>query len=198
MVGLLIRSCGSREWSVWHERVDMGTELLEDLRLKIRDIPDFPQKGIIFKDITPLLNDPRAFKRAMNAMADAYVGRHVDLVVGIEARGFIIGGALAYILNAGLIPLRKPGKLPFLTHRMTYTLEYGTAELEIHRDAIKPGQRVIIVDDLLATGGTMGAAMDLVKALEAEIVGVAFLVELSFLQGRNRLQGYEVTSLMTF
>jgi len=176
----------------------MGTGSLDELRLKIRDIPDFPQKGIVFKDITPLLNDPRAFKQAMNVMADAYVGRDIDLVVGIEARGFIIGAALAYILNAGLIPLRKPGKLPFLTHRLQYTLEYGAAELEIHRDAIKAGQRVIIVDDLLATGGTVGAAVDLVKAFEAEIVGVSFLVELGFLQGRNRLQGYEVHALMTF
>ena len=176
----------------------MATGSLEDLRLKIRDIPDFPQKGIVFKDITPLLNDPRAFKHAMNAMADTYVGRHIDLVVSIEARGFIIGAALAYILNTGLIPLRKPGKLPFLTHRMAYTLEYGTAELEIHRDAINPGQRVIIVGDLLATGGTMRAAVDLVKSFDAEIVSVACLVELSFLHGRSQLRGYEVCSLLTF
>jgi adenine phosphoribosyltransferase len=176
----------------------MGTGIVEELTQKIRDIPDFPQKGIIFKDITPLLNDPRTFRMAIDAMAHRYVGCHIDLVVGIEARGFIIGSALAYILNTGLIPLRKPGKLPFLTHRLSYNLEYGSAELEIHRDAIKPGQRVIIVDDLLATGGTMRASVELVKGLEAEIVGVSFLVELGFLDGRRRLEGYDVTSLITY
>jgi adenine phosphoribosyltransferase len=176
----------------------MGMTSIEELKLRIRDIPDFPRKGIVFKDITPLLNDPGTFKQAINAMAQPYIGRHIDMVVGIEARGFIVGATLAYILNAGLIPLRKPGKLPFLTHRMAYTLEYGSAELEVHRDAIKPGQRVIIVDDLLATGGTMRAAIDLMKALEAEIVGLAFLVELGSLQGRQQLQGHEVCSLITF
>jgi adenine phosphoribosyltransferase len=176
----------------------MGTGIVAELTQKIRDIPDFPQKGIVFKDITPLLNDPRTFKTAIDAMAHPFVGRQIDLVVGIEARGFIIGSALAYILNAGLIPLRKPGKLPFLTRRMSYNLEYGSAELEIHRDAIRAGQRVIIVDDLLATGGTMRASVDLVKSLEAEIVGVSFLVELSFLDGRNQLHGYDVTSLITY
>jgi adenine phosphoribosyltransferase len=176
----------------------MDTGMVQELKQKVRDIPDFPQKGIIFKDITPLLNDPRTFRIAIDAMAHAYVGRHIDLVVGIEARGFIIGAALAYILNAGLIPLRKPGKLPFLTHRMSYNLEYGSAELEIHRDAIQPGQRVIIVDDLLATGGTMRASVDLVKTLRAEIVGVSFLVELSFLEGRKLLRGSHVTSVLTY
>ena len=176
----------------------MSTNLIEELTQKIRDIPDFPRKGIVFKDITPLLNDPRTFKMAIDAMAHQYIGQQLDLVVGIEARGFIIGAALAYILNSGLIPLRKPGKLPFLTHRMSYNLEYGSAELEVHRDAIKPGQRVIIVDDLLATGGTMRASVDLVKTLGAEIVGVSFLVELGFLEGRNQLQGCDVTSLITY
>jgi adenine phosphoribosyltransferase len=176
----------------------MATGIIEELAQKIRDIPDFPQKGIIFKDITPLLNDPRTFRLAIEAMAKQYSGRGLDLVVGIEARGFIMASALAYILNTGLIPLRKPGKLPFLTHRMSYNLEYGSAELEIHRDAIKPGQRVIIVDDLLATGGTMRASVDLVKTLGAEIVGVSFLVELSFLEGRRRLPECEVTALITY
>jgi adenine phosphoribosyltransferase len=176
----------------------MSTSITEELTQKIRDIPDFPRQGIIFKDITPLLNDPHTFKMAIDAMAQPYIGHHLDLVVGIEARGFIIGAALAYILNTGLIPLRKPGKLPFLTHRMSYSLEYGSAELEIHRDAIKPGQRVIIVDDLLATGGTMRASVDLVKTLGAEIVGVSFLVELGFLAGRRQLQGYDVMSLITY
>lgn len=176
----------------------MNLTIVEELKQKIRDIPDFPQKGIVFKDITPLLNDPRTFKIAIDAMAQPYLGQQVDLVVGIEARGFIIGSGLAYILNAGLIPLRKPGKLPFLTHRMSYQLEYGNAELEIHRDAIKPGQRVIIVDDLLATGGTMRASIDLVTTLQAEIIAVSFLVELGFLEGRKRLQGAQVTSLLTY
>lgn len=176
----------------------MNTGHMEELKQKIRDIPDFPHKGIVFKDITPLLNDPRTLKIAIDAMAHPYLGQQIDLVVGIEARGFIIGSAIAYILNAGLIPLRKPGKLPFLTHRMSYQLEYGSAELEIHRDAIRPGQRVIIVDDLLATGGTMRASIDLVETLKAEIVGVSFLVELGFLDGRKRLQGSQVTSLLAY
>jgi adenine phosphoribosyltransferase len=176
----------------------MSMGIVEELTQKIRDIPDFPQKGIIFKDITPLLNDPRTFRMAIDAMAHPHAGSHIDLVVGIEARGFILGSALAYNLNAGLIPLRKPGKLPFLTHRLRYSLEYGSAELEIHRDAIAPGQRVLIVDDLLATGGTMQASIELVKSLGAEIVGVSFLVELGFLAGRTRLHGYEVTSLITY
>ena len=176
----------------------MNPGLMEELKQKIRDIPDFPHKGIVFKDITPLLNDPRTLKIAIDAMVHPYLGQQIDLVVGIEARGFIIGSAMAYILNAGLIPLRKPGKLPFLTHRMSYQLEYGSAELEIHRDAIRPGQRVIIVDDLLATGGTMRASIDLVETLKAEIVGVSFLVELGFLDGRKRLQGPHVTSLLAY
>jgi adenine phosphoribosyltransferase len=176
----------------------MSIGIIEALREKIRDIPDFPHKGIIFKDITPLLNDPRTFRMAIDAMSHQYIGGHIDLVVGIEARGFIIASALAYILTTGLIPLRKPGKLPFLTNRLGYNLEYGSAELEIHRDAIKPGQRVIIVDDLLATGGTMRAAVDLVKTLEANVVGLSFLVELGFLEGRSQLQEYPVTSLITY
>jgi len=176
----------------------IDTGALQGLTQKIRDIPDFPQKGIVFKDITPLLHDARSFKLAVDAMAQPYQHSSIDLVVGIEARGFIMGAALAYILDAGLIPLRKPGKLPFETHRMSYTLEYGSAELEIHRDAIQPGQRVILVDDLLATGGTMRASVDLVRTLAAEIIGVSFLVELSFLEGRKRLQDCQVTSLLTY
>jgi adenine phosphoribosyltransferase len=176
----------------------IDTAALQGLKQKIRDIPDFPQPGIVFKDITPLLNDAHSFKLAADAMAQPYRQRSIDLVVGIEARGFIIGAALAYILDAGLIPLRKPGKLPFETHRMSYTLEYGSAELEIHRDAIRPGQRVILVDDLLATGGTMRASVDLVQTLAAEIIGVSFLVELSFLEGRKRLQDHHITSLLTY
>ncbi len=176
----------------------MSMGIVQELAQKIRDIPDFPQKGIIFKDITPLINDPRTFRMAIDAMAHQYVGHHIDLVVGIEARGFIIASALAYILNAGLIPLRKPGKLPFLTHRLSYTLEYGSAELEIHRDAIRAGQRVIIVDDLLATGGTVHAAIKLTERLGATLVGVTVLVELSDLGGRDRLGVYPVNSLIVY
>ena len=169
-----------------------------DFTKAVRSIPDYPKPGIIFRDITTLLGNARAFRSAVDALVQPYAGVRIDKVAGIEARGFIIASALAYILNTGLIPLRKPGKLPFLTHRMSYNLEYGSAELEIHRDAIKPGQRVIIVDDLLATGGTMRASVDLVNTLGAEIVGVSFLVELGFLDGRKRLQGCDVTALITY
>ena len=169
-----------------------------ELKDTIRTIPDFPKPGIQFRDVTTLMGNPRAFRQAVDELVQPWAGQKIDKVAGIEARGFIIASSLAYILNTGLIPLRKPGKLPFLTHRMTYNLEYGSAELEIHRDAIKPGQRVIIVDDLLATGGTMRASVDLVNTLGAEIVGVSFLVELSFLDGRNRLQGCDVTALITY
>jgi adenine phosphoribosyltransferase len=170
----------------------------ENLREKIRDIPDFPKKGIIFKDITTLLNDPVAFSKAIDLLGDRYTEKKIDAVVGIEARGFIIGSALAYKLGAGFIPIRKPGKLPYKTHSMTYELEYGTDQLEIHQDAIKPGQRVLIVDDLLATGGTIKAAADLVAKLNAEILEIAFLIELTFLKGRDKLNKYNIYSLIQF
>ncbi len=159
--------------------------MLEDLKSKIRDIPDFPKKGILFKDITTLLSDPASFQRAVDLMAHNYVGRKVDLVVGIEARGFIMGAALAYKLGAGVILVRKPGKLPYKTRKTVYELEYGTDSLEIHQDAINPGQRVLVADDLLATGGTMKAVLKLVEELRGEIVGCAFMVELMFLEGRK-------------
>ena len=170
----------------------------ENLREKIRDIPDFPKKGIIFKDITTLLNDPVAFSKTIDLLGDRYTEKKIDAVVGIEARGFIIGSALAYKLGAGFIPIRKPGKLPYKTHSMTYELEYGTDQLEIHQDAIKPGQRVLIVDDLLATGGTIKAAADLVAKLNAEILEIAFLIELTFLKGRDKLNKYNIYSLIQF
>ncbi len=172
--------------------------MLDVLKAKIRDIPDFPQKGVVFKDITPLLGDPQAFNMAVNLLADRYIGRHVDLVVGVEARGFILGAALAYKLNTGLILVRKPGKLPAETLKAAYELEYGVDQLEVHRDAIHPGARVVLVDDLMATGGTICAAIDLIKALQCDIVELAFLIELRALNGRQRLQGYQVFSLLQY
>ncbi len=170
----------------------------EDLKDKIRDIPDFPKPGILFKDITTLLSDPRSYCRAVDLIAEQFIGKKIDLVVGIEARGFIMGAALAYKLGAGVILVRKPGKLPYKTHQTVYELEYGTDTLEIHQDAIQPHQRVIIADDLLATGGTMNAVLRLVEKMKGEIVGCAFLVELAFLKGREKLNHYPVFSLLQF
>lgn len=171
---------------------------IEGLKNKIRDIPDFPKAGILFKDITPLLSDPDAFREAMDLLGNRYQGEKIDSVVCVEARGFLIGSALAYKLNAGIIPVRKPGKLPYKTHRATYQLEYGTDTLEIHQDAIRPGQKILIADDLLATGGTTEAVANLVKRLEGEVVELAFLVELTFLEGRSRLKGHNIFSLIQF
>lgn len=171
--------------------------MVETLKSKIRDIQDFPKKGILFKDLTPLLSDPGSFRRAVDMLAERYISKKIDLVVGVEARGFIIGSALAYRLGAGVILIRKPGKLPYKTHHTIYELEYGTDQLEIHQDAIHPGQKVVIADDLLATGGTMKAAIDLVAKLEGEIVECSFMVELGFLNGRAKLN-QPVYSLMQF
>ncbi len=172
--------------------------MASDLKSMIRDIPDFPKKGILFKDVTPLLSDPASFREAVDLMADNYRNTHIDLVVGIEARGFIIGAALAYRLGAGIILVRKPGKLPYKTHKTIYELEYGADSLEVHQDSILPKQKVLIADDLLATGGTMNAVVDLVEKMKGDIVGSAFLVELSFLNGRERLSRYPVFSLIKF
>jgi adenine phosphoribosyltransferase len=171
--------------------------MVDQLKAKIRDIPDFPKKGILFKDLTPLLSDGRQFSRMVDMLAERYRDQKIDLVVGVEARGFIIGSALAYKLGAGVILIRKPGKLPYKTHHTIYELEYGTDQLEIHQDAIQPGQKVVIADDLLATGGTMRAAVDLVDKFHGEIVECAFLVELEFLNGREKLNN-PVFSLMKF
>lgn len=170
----------------------------QELKSKIRDVPDFPKKGIVFKDIAPLLGDAPSFKKAVDLFADRYREAGIDKVAGIEARGFILAAAIAYKLGAGVVPIRKPGKLPYQTYRETYQLEYGTDAVEIHVDAVEPGQKVLLVDDLLATGGTMGAAANLVKRLGAEIHELAFLVELSFLNGRQRLKDFKVFSLLTF
>lgn len=170
----------------------------EPLKKLIREVPDFPQKGILFYDITTLLKDKLGFATLIDALSEHYLEERVDLVLGIEARGFIFGPALAYRLSAGVVPVRKPGKLPSITARYDYELEYGKGTLEIHRDAIQKDQRVIIVDDLLATGGTADATARLVRSLGGEIAGLGFVVELDFLKGREKLGEYEVFSLLHY
>lgn len=169
-----------------------------DLKSYIRDIPDFPKKGIIFKDITTLLKDPKAFKLALEAMTKLYKGKKIDYVVAIESRGFIFGSVLAYKLGAGFVPVRKKGKLPYKTTSVTYDLEYGTDTLEIHSDAFSANSRILIVDDLLATGGTLQAVVKLVKGLGAKVVGVGFLIELSFLNGREKLKDVPVEAIIRY
>lgn len=171
---------------------------MDDLKHIIRDIPDFPKKGIIFKDITTLLQDAKSYQRMVDLLAHRYIGQRIDKVVGVEARGFIIGSVLAYKLGAGVVLVRKPGKLPSETFSKTYKLEYGTDTLEIHKDAIKPGEKVLIADDLLATGGTMSAVVDMVNQLGGDIVECCFMSELSFLNGRKRLPEGKVYSLLQF
>jgi adenine phosphoribosyltransferase len=170
----------------------------EPLKKLIREVADFPKKGILFYDITTLLKDKAGFAALIDALAEHYIGQKIDLVLGMEARGFIFAPALAYRLNAGFVPVRKPGKLPAATTRHDYALEYGTNTLEIHQDAIRKGERVIIVDDLLATGGTAEATTKLAKALGAEVVGLGFVVELDFLKGREKLTEYDVFSLLHY
>lgn len=169
-----------------------------DLKQFIRDIPDFPKQGIIFKDITTLLKNKKVFKLAINKLADKYKGKKIDAVVAAEARGFIFGSALAYKLGAGFIPVRKKGKLPAKTNSVTYALEYGTDTLEIHCDAINSGDKVLIVDDLLATGGTIKAVAELTEQSKGKIAGIAFLIELAFLKGREKLERYPVFSLIKY
>jgi adenine phosphoribosyltransferase len=170
----------------------------EPLKKLIRAVPDFPKKGILFYDITTLLKDKLGFATLIDALAEYYLNKQVDLVLGMEARGFIFGPALAYRLNAGFVPVRKPGKLPAATHKVSYDLEYGSNTLEIHQDAIKKGQRVIIVDDLLATGGTAEATAKLAASQGAEIAGLGFVVELDFLNGKEKLKPYDVYSLLHY
>ena len=171
---------------------------MDQLKEIIRDIPDFPKKGIVFKDITTLLADAKSFHRMVDLLAHRYIGEKIDQIVGIEARGFILGSALAYKLGTGITLVRKPGKLPFKTRSISYELEYGTDTLEIHEDAFKKGDRVIIADDLLATGGTMAAVVDLVEQFGAEIHECAFMAELEFLEGRSKLPEDKVYSLLKF
>lgn len=169
-----------------------------DLASRIRDVPDFPQEGIVFKDITTLLKDAAAFKQALDQLTLRVKDWDIDVVVGMESRGFIFAAPVAYLLGVGFVPVRKLGKLPAETVRMEYELEYGTNTLELHVDAIDKGARVVVVDDLLATGGTVGATIDLIEMIGGEVVGAAFLVELGFLNGRSRLDGYHVASLVTY
>lgn len=168
------------------------------LKHYIRNIPDFPKPGILFRDITTLLKDKMAFKIAVDNLIKKYKKKKIDLVVAVEARGFILGGALAHRLGAGFVPVRKQGKLPAKTDTVTYNLEYGTDTLEMHQDAINPGDKVLIVDDLLATGGTVKAVTDLVKQKKAKIVGIAFLIELTDLRGTDKLKDYPVYSLIKY
>lgn len=174
------------------------TSNCEHLKTLIREVPDFPKKGILFYDITTLLKDKLGLALLIDSLAEHYLARDIDLVLGMEARGFIFGPAVAYRLNAGFVPVRKPGKLPAATTKYNYALEYGTNTLEIHQDAIAKGQRVVIVDDLLATGGTAEATAKLAESLGAEIVGLGFVVELDFLKPREKLKNYEVFSLLHY
>jgi len=169
-----------------------------NLRRLIRSVPDFPKPGIVFRDITPLLADPAGLDQAVAQLAEPYLDRNIDLVAAVESRGFILGAAVACRLNAGFVPIRKPGKLPAATTKSSYELEYGSDSVEIHTDAVSPGQRVLMLDDLLATGGTMAAACQLVQGLGGRIVGIAFLIELAFLNGRAKLPGHKILSLITY
>jgi adenine phosphoribosyltransferase len=171
---------------------------MQALKERIRHVPDFPKPGILFYDVTTLLGDREGFRMAVDAMAEPYSGQPIDMVVGIESRGFIFGSAIADRIGAGFAPVRKPGKLPSTTRRATYDLEYGTDALEIHDDAVKSGQRVLVVDDLLATGGTASATVGLVRSLGADVVGVQFLIELAALGGRDKLRGENVGVVLTY
>jgi adenine phosphoribosyltransferase len=171
---------------------------MDHLKTKIRHIPDFPKPGILFYDITTLLNDPQGFGEMIGALAAPFVSKNIDHVVGIESRGFILGAAVANHLKAGFVPIRKPGKLPSETHREDYALEYGTDGLEIHTDACREGQRILIVDDVLATGGTARAAAGLVQRVGGQLVGLSFLIELNLLKGREKLAGETVHSVLQY
>ncbi|MDO8577942.1 MAG: adenine phosphoribosyltransferase [Dehalococcoidales bacterium] len=169
-----------------------------DFSKYVRDIPDFPKKGIVFKDITGLLKNGPVFRQLIDEMARHYDGQKVEAVVCMEARGFLLGSALAYRLGCGLIPVRKKGKLPWRVYRKAYDLEYGQDHLEVHQDGIKPGQNVLIVDDVIATGGTVGAVVELIKEMKGNIIGAAFLIELTFLKGRDKLQDIPILALIKY
>ncbi|MBN2383064.1 adenine phosphoribosyltransferase [bacterium] len=171
---------------------------MHEIKALIRDIPDFPKNGIIFKDITPVLQDPKAFKKVIDLFRERYVNQNIQKIAAIESRGFIFGAPLAYALNIGFVVLRKPGKLPYRTFREEYELEYGTDAIEIHQDAFEHGERVVLIDDLLATGGTALAAANLLQKAGAELVELAFLIELSFLNGRAKLTDHNVFSFVSF
>lgn len=176
----------------------MREERIDFIRKKIRDIPDFPKPGIMFKDITPVLADPRAFNMCLDLMAERFDGKAFDAVVGIEARGFIFGAALAARMRKAFVPVRKPGKLPAATLKVAYELEYGSDAVEMHQDAIRPRERVLVVDDLIATGGTAWAACELVRKLGGEVISATFVIELGFLGGKARIAPVEVHSLLQY
>ena len=172
---------------------------METLKSVIRDIPNFPKEGIIFKDITPLLSNPTSFKKAIDTLKARYEDKRIDQVVGVEARGFIFASALAYALDCGVVMVRKPGKLPYKTYKKTYSLEYGEDSIEVHQDAFEKGQNIVIIDDVLATGGTLAACVELVsKNFEVDLVEVGFLIELDFLNGRQKLGNIPIYSMMHF
>jgi len=171
---------------------------MDHLKAKIREVPDFPKPGILFYDITTLLCDPQGFRDTIDAMAAPYMGEDIDQVIGIESRGFILGAAVANALGCGFVPIRKPGKLPSKTHKESYNLEYGTDALEIHQDACATQKRILIVDDVLATGGTARAAIDLARKAGARVIGISFLIELGFLNGRAKLTGEPVYSVLQY
>jgi adenine phosphoribosyltransferase len=176
----------------------MDFETVERLRAAVRDVPDFPKKGIMFKDITPVLGDPRLFRASIDLFLERCRGREVDKIVGIDARGFVFGSAIAYELGVGFVPIRKRGKLPYRTEIAKYSLEYGEAEMEMHTDAVKAGERVVLVDDLLATGGTSAAAAVLVRKSGGQLLEAQFLIELKFLEGRKRLEPTPVISFLKY
>lgn len=176
----------------------MASETIEQLRAAVREVPDFPKKGILFRDITPVLNDPVLFRASIDLFVERCRGKNVDKIVGIDARGFLFGSAVAYELHLGFVPIRKRGKLPYRTDTVKYSLEYGEAEVEMHTDALREGERVVLVDDLLATGGTSGAAAILIRNTGANLLEAQFLIELEFLQGRKRIEPTPVTSFLKY
>jgi adenine phosphoribosyltransferase len=176
----------------------MGPNAIEKLRAAVRDVPDFPKKGIIFKDITPILKDGALFRASIDVFLEQCKGKKIDKIVGIDARGFVFGSAVAYELGIGFVPLRKKGRLPYKTESAAYTLEYGEAEMELHVDAIVPGERIVLIDDLLATGGTSASAVTLIKKVGGELIEAIFLIELEFLRGREKLAPTPVTSFLKY
>ena len=176
----------------------MSPETIETLRKTVRDVPDFPKKGIIFKDITPILGDGRLFRASVELFLERCRGKEIDKIVGIDARGFLFGSAVAYDLGVGFVPLRKKGRLPYKTESAAYTLEYGEAEMELHVDAIEKGEKIVLIDDLLATGGTSASAVTLIKKVGGELLEVIFLIELEFLNGRKKLEPTPVFSFLKY
>jgi adenine phosphoribosyltransferase len=176
----------------------MASEIVERLRTAVRNVPDFPKKGIMFKDITPVLSDPGLFRSSVDLFLERCRAREIDKIVGIDARGFVFGSAVAYGLGVGFVPIRKRGKLPYKTDTAKYSLEYGEAEMEMHTDAVRKGERVVLVDDLLATGGTSAAAAALIRNAGADLIEAQFLIELEFLEGRKRLEPTPVTAFLKY